>query len=158
MLQKILDMVTTNGYIKSISKEGIKYLKVGPTGLLLQNNLKTQWFNNIVVNKEVTVFPSKGNIQVTFEYAKKMCSEKVPFGIAETIKPKVNDFKLKRKNQKSETKKTGKLKDFFEEEDQIELQSTIFVPSQTSVQFFHQWQRQRKMWWKKVGYFSYILN
>lgn len=151
MLQKILDLVTTNGYLRSITKENVKYVKMGPTGLLLQDNLKTQWFNNVVINKELTVFPSEGDIQNTFDYARRVCLEKLPFGIAENLKREDIGPKYKEKHGKKIEDKLTNFKDFFEEEDKFILKSTIFVPSETSIQFFHQWQRQRRMWWRKVS-------
>lgn len=151
MLEKILDMVATNGYIKYITKDNFKYLKIGPTGLLLQNNLKNQWCNNVVMNKDITVFPNKGNILDTFEHARKLCLDKVPFGIAETIKPVVGKRPKSTENKETETK-LRKFGNLFEEDDQFVLKSTIFVPSETSVQFFHQWQKQRRMWWRKVSH------
>lgn len=144
MLEKILDMVAENGYIKQVAKN---CLKLGPTGILLQENLKTQWNNNIVINKEISVFPNDGNIQDTFQYARKVCLDKVPFGIAETVKSNVEFVS---ENDVKEECKMIKFRDFFDQEDQLTLKSTMFVPSQTSVQFFHQWQRQRRMWWRKV--------
>lgn len=145
MLQKILDLVSMNGFVNQITSENIKYCKIGPVGLLLLNNLKTQWFNNVVINKDITVFPSEGNIQDTFNYAKKVCLEKVPFGIAETLEL----------NNKKVTKPDAKMtmfKNLFEQEDQFVLKSTFFVPSTTATQFFHQWQKQRRMWWRKVSW------
>lgn len=150
MLQKILDMVAANGYIKQVYKENVKLLKIGPVGLLLQNNLKTQWCNNIIINRDVTVFPNKDDINGTFEYAKQMCLEKLPFGIAETIKPSIADDKAKILIEMKKDKDLIVFSDFFEQPDQFTLQSTIFVQSDTATQFFHQWQKQRRMWWRKV--------
>lgn len=148
MLQKILDLASMNGFIKQTTLEKVNFCKIGPVGLLLLNNLKTQWFNNVVINKDMTVFPSKGNIQDTFNYAKKVCLEKVPFGIAETLGPKlIEDKKVK----KTDAKMT-KFNNLFEQEDQLVLKSTFFVPSTTATQFFHQLQKQRRMWWRKVSW------
>lgn len=148
MLQKILDMVSAIGYVKQITKESINYLKIGPVGLLLQNNLKTQWCNNIVLNKDFTVFPSKGDKQDTFGFAKNVCMEKLPFGIAETIR---SDRTVKEKKVKIVDTKASIFKNLFEKEDQVVLQSTFFVPSTTATQFFHQLQKQRRMWWRKFS-------
>lgn len=148
MLQKILDVVSANGFLKQIILEKNNYCKIGPVGLLLQNNLKTQWFNNVVINKDITVFPSKGNVQDTFSYAKKICLEKIPFGIAETFTPElIKDKKVTQKDAKMTM-----FKNLFEQEDQFVLKSTFFVPSTTATQFFHQWQKQRRMWWRKVSW------
>lgn len=149
MLEKIFNIISKIGYIQQISKEGVNYLKIGPIGLLLQNNLKIQWFNNIIINKDITVFPSKGDIQQTYEFARRICLERLPFGIAETITP---EEVLK---DRSEEKVV--FKNLFEKEDQIILKSTFFVSSSTATQFFHQFQKQRRMWWRKVSFDKYLM-
>lgn len=146
MFKNILDVAAVNGFLKQIKIEKNSYCKIGPVGLLLQNNLKTQWFNHVVINKDVTVFPSKGNIQDTFDYAKKVCLEKVPFGIAEMLEPKLI---IDKKNTKTDANII--FQNLFEQKDQLVLKSTFFVPSTTATQFFHQWQKQRRMWWRKVS-------
>lgn len=150
MFQKILDMIASNGYIKQVYKENLKYVKIGPIGLLLQNNLKTQWCNNIIINKDITVFPSKYDIYDTLEFSKKMCLEKLPFGIAETVKPLMDENKTKVLSEIRKDKNLIFFSDFFEKQDQFTLRTTIFVKSETVTQFFHQWQKQRRMWWRKV--------
>lgn len=152
MFQKILDMVAANGYIKQVYKGNLKYLKIRPIGLLLQDNLKTEWCNNTIINKDIMVFPSKYNVNDTFEFSKKICLEKLPFGIAEILKPLVDDDKTKVLIEMRKDKNLIIFSDLFEKEDHITLQSTIFVQSETATQFFHQWQRQRRMWWRKVKF------
>lgn len=151
MLEKILDLVTKNGFIKqNIQKLNIEYLKVGPTGLILLNNLKTEWFHNIVINKDVTVFLNSGNVDETFEFAKNLCLEKLPFGIAECYKDKKVSSDIVEYYKQQMNKKEIDFESLFMPEENQLLKCTIFVSPNNSTQFFHQWQRERRMWWRKV--------
>lgn len=145
----------TNGYI-NLARSSKNLYKVGPIGLLLLNNLQTQWYNNILINRDITSFLDKGNINNTYDFAKQICLEKLPFGIADKITP-VMKPSTKEKLDNELDKKRIHFKDLFPAEDQFKFRSTIFVSSETATQFFHQWQKQRRIWWRKVS-FSELYN
>lgn len=148
--KKILDVCEKQGFLKRIINETIandavnELVKIGPIGALLQENLKTEWFYTMVINRENTVFFSKDSFTDTYEYAKEICQDKLPFGIAE-IKEGTNNKILESANKVFDFDK------YFVEERQPVLRTTMFIAPSKSTQFFHQWQRQRKMWWRKVG-------
>ncbi|KAF5288462.1 hypothetical protein FQR65_LT02114 [Abscondita terminalis] len=64
-----------------------------------------------------------------------MCQERVPFGIAEVVNANDEEFGFDQ---------------HFNERSTI-LQTTMFVSPTLSTQFFHQWQRQRRTWWRKFS-------
>jgi len=75
-----------------------------------------------------------------FEYVKKLNNSQLPFGIAETrleVRDLVND------TVQEETK-------YFKPQKHTLLWSCIFARPGNAMQRFYQWQRQRKMWWRKV--------
>ncbi|KAF2882739.1 hypothetical protein ILUMI_23472 [Ignelater luminosus] len=147
--KKILDVCEKHGFVKRIINKSIdndavnKLVKIGPVGALLQENLKTEWFFSMVINRENTVFLSKDSFVDTYEYGKEICQEKLPFGIAE-IKEGID-------NVCGNANKLFDFDKYFMEERQLVLRTTMFVAPSKSIQFFHQWQRQRKMWWRKFS-------
>jgi hypothetical protein len=75
-----------------------------------------------------------------FEYVKKLNNSQLPFGIAETrleVRDLVND------TVQEETR-------YFKPQKHKVLWSCIFAGPGNAMQRFYQWQRQRKMWWRKV--------
>jgi hypothetical protein len=75
-----------------------------------------------------------------FEYVKKLSNSQLPFGIAET-RPEVRD--LLNNTTQEETR-------FFQPQRHTVLWSCIFARPGNAMQCFYQWQRKRKMWWRKV--------
>lgn len=134
-------------------KMKIEQLKLGPTGCLLLQNLKNEWFYNIIINKDTSVFPSGNNdFRETFQYAKSVCLEKLPFGVAEMVqnrKPSNESELIEYYNERMNNQDVD-FKKLFGNEDNTTLKCTIFASSSESVPFFHQWQRQRRIWWRKV--------
>lgn len=136
-LEKILHLFDKLGFLQRVVNNNNNF-KTGPIGILLEQNLRNEWYNSMIINRDNTVFLSNDSFVNTYEYAKKICMEYVPFGIAEELSLenaiKFNNYLLEDKNTM--------------------LQTTIFVSPVSSIHFFHEWQRHRKIWWRKV-YFSY---
>lgn len=156
MFNTILSLCEKHGFIRKsfFPKMKIEQLQLGPTGYLLLQNLKNEWFYNIVINKDLTVFPSDNeSFDKTFEFAKTACMEGLPFGIAEVIQNKKFSSAEELIAYYTERMKEKDI-DFdklFAQEDQVKLKCTVFTSSRDSVQFFHQWQRQRRIWWRKFS-------
>ncbi|CAG9773779.1 unnamed protein product [Ceutorhynchus assimilis] len=147
MFNAVISLCEKHGFLKKIKLE---QLKVGPTGCLLMQNLKNEWFHNTVTNKDISVFLSDNNdFRETLEFAKNMCLDRLPFGIAEII------------NTKSSAQEfldyyTEKAKDNIDFQnlfgnDRVTLKCTIFTAPSESIPFFHQWQRHRRIWWRKFS-------
>nr|XP_022916848.1 DNA polymerase subunit gamma-2, mitochondrial isoform X1 [Onthophagus taurus]XP_022916849.1 DNA polymerase subunit gamma-2, mitochondrial isoform X2 [Onthophagus taurus] len=86
----------------------------------------------MVINKDYTVFPNESNsFKKSFLYAKETCSSQFPFGIVEKILDK--------------TSNDGFL-GYFDNNEVIKC--NVFVAPQLATAFYHQLQRQRRMWWR----------
>lgn len=149
MLTKILNLAESNGFIHYYIKDKRKFIKLGTNGVLLKKNLEQQWFNNVVMNKDISMLPCEYSLESTFNFAKKICLEKLPFGIVERIQPPCN-IEFKESNLKKQKSDKISFEDLFEEKDKLLLKTTIFVPSESATHYFHQWQKQRRIWWRKV--------
>ncbi|GJQ72455.1 hypothetical protein Trydic_g3530 [Trypoxylus dichotomus] len=135
VFKNIIDLCEKHGFLKRVAD----IFKAGPIGALLEENLKREWFHSTIINREFSVFLNNGNFEDTFLYAKDICSNKFPFGIAEILpnQEMINsssdenpiDFRKKLQNSKM-------------------LSCVTFVPSSESTRFFHQLQRQRRTWWR----------
>ncbi|CAH1116035.1 unnamed protein product [Phaedon cochleariae] len=155
MLNKILELASKNGLLKKtlLPKVKIDQFNIGPIGLLLQNNLKLEWFYNVIINKDITVFPSDNNMSDTFDYAKDFCSQKLPFGIAEmkAYKKSYNSDEIIEYYKKAIDTEKLCFEDLLRHEENMLMKCTIFITPNNSTSFFHQWQRQRRMWWRKFS-------
>ncbi|KAJ8975493.1 hypothetical protein NQ317_016369 [Molorchus minor] len=148
MLNKIKTLAERRGFIKKILPQcKSANFKIGPTGLLLQENLKMEWFYNIVVHKDLSVFLTNEDVSETFDYAKEVSLDKLPFGIAEIRKLKTKSSLI---NDGILSDKSLNFEKFCDDGDGIVLRSSIFISPTNSTQFFHQWQRQRRTWWRKL--------
>lgn len=143
---KIFELCERHGFFRRINypKLDLEMLKIEATGALLQQNLLNEWLNSIVISKDLTVFPSINGISDTFKFAKEMCLEVPPFGVAQYSQKSsqsLEDIVLKRRERTD-------FQDYFESGTILEC--CIFLASADATSFFHQWQRERKMWWRKV--------
>lgn len=131
MLKKVIQLCERQGFLKCVNEK----LLVGPVGALLQENLYNEWIYNMVISRDTSVFLSKDSFVNAFEYVKGICQERVPFGIAQVITDNNQQFHFDK---------------HFENSSMI-LQTTVFVSPASSTQFFHQWQKQRRTWWRKFS-------
>ncbi|RZC41172.1 KTI12 -like protein [Asbolus verrucosus] len=115
--------------------------KIESTGLLLQENLRVEWFNNIVINKDISVFPSANGFTETYNFAKATCLDTAPFAVAQFTE----------KKQSLEKRDENKINflDYFE--NGTILECYVFVTPSSATHFFHQWQRDRRIWWRKFS-------
>lgn len=129
----------------------VQYFKYGFSGELLRNNISKEWLLSMVINTDESIFPyhSSGftttsiikDLSKPFEYVKKLNNSQLPFGIAETrleVRDLVND------TVQEETR-------YFKPQKHKVLWSCIFAGPGNAMQRFYQWQRQRKMWWRKFS-------
>ncbi|CAG9863288.1 unnamed protein product [Phyllotreta striolata] len=112
-----------------------------PTGLLLCQNLNTEWFYNIVLNKDVTVVLNDGDFSETFDYTKSLCSEKLPFGIAD----------VKIITNSNLTQGNNAFDNVIQQENDTLLKFCMFVSPTESTRLFHQWQKLRRTWYKRFS-------
>ena len=75
-----------------------------------------------------------------FEQVKKLCNAQLPFGIAETRQDVRGTAELSLQEETN----------YFHPNKHTVLWSCIFARPGNAIQRFYQWQRQRKMWWRKV--------
>lgn len=152
MFLKIIDFCAKNGFLKiSASSLANKMtLEVGLAGSLLEENLKREWFDNFLNVKETPVFYNKSDFKDTFVYARKLLGNTMPFGLIE-MTPISNKQVGKMNSLLSENvpvNTPGNFSDYFTTDSR--LLYTIFMTPSSANQLFHQIQRQRKIWWRKV--------
>lgn len=154
LLRKILELCEKNGYLKILPDNlNVLSVKLGPTGALLQENLRLEWFYAMVVNRESNVFLSKGSFSDAFQHAKEMCQDHAPFGVAEIVADSGEGIK----NRSEDTEEARDGVDFRRcVAGDVVLKTSMFVSPALSTQFFHQWQRQRKMWFRKVSFTIFL--
>ncbi|KAF7286111.1 hypothetical protein GWI33_007759 [Rhynchophorus ferrugineus] len=114
----------------------------------IRKNLRREWFNNIVINSEICMFLDE-DLSATFSFANNFCDNTLPFGLAQ-------EFPLYDMNQQAGINynvlnEALEFDRFFLPKDKICLNSTIFLPANDSLPFFHKWQKQRRMWWRKFS-------
>lgn len=137
MFSKIVELCKCRGFLC-----GSDLLKIGPLGVLLKEILKTEWLNFHVTNKDVSIFlnENSGDLAETLDFVKNLYNGQFPFGIAEIIENGEANFTNNSNGIKFENCFPTKSL----------LRCTIFLAPSMSTQFFHQWQRQRRIWWRKV--------
>lgn len=138
---KVLSLCERCGFLKQTN--GI--LKLGPTGTLLQENLRNEWLFAMVTNRDIPVFLSGTSFSETYIHAKELCLERLPFGIAEII-PKQCIA------SENASEKTVSFENFFLGEENHLLRCTMFASPSDATQLYYQWQRQRRTWWRKVRF------
>jgi DNA polymerase gamma 2 len=118
--------------------------KIEAVGTLLQQNLYTEWFSNVVLNKDFHVFPCSNGFSETFDFAKQICLGTFPFGLTQSTQ-----IKHKLENQFEKQKNGVNFLNYFEEDTVLEC--FVFLPPSDTTHFFHQWQKERRIWWRKFS-------
>lgn len=134
----VLELCEKRGFFKWSGNN----LRIGPVAALLLKNLKHEWFYDMTVRSDTCMFVNVSSFNDTFEYVKELCSHRLPFGISEVIKTNLmNNF-------------NNDLLDFSTHMNLYKnvLRTTMFVTPSDSVEFFHQWQRERRTWWRTVSF------
>lgn len=153
MFRKIVDFCTRNSFLKIVESSPTNQLLLeqGLPGTLLEENLRREWFDNFLNSKEIPVFYSKGDFKDTFIYAKSLMNNMMPFGIIEVIPitNKLPDIKKGPINLSDSSELTGNFSDYFLNDSR--LLYTVFMAPSMANQLFHQIQRQRKIWWRKIS-------
>ncbi|XP_044760094.1 DNA polymerase subunit gamma-2, mitochondrial [Coccinella septempunctata] len=153
MFRKIIDFCVKNGFLK-LTENSLPneiQIEVGLPGALLEENLKREWFDNFLNSKEIPVFYNKGDFKDTYIQAKKLMMNVMPFGIIE-LKSFVNKSRNKENSLligTDSSELSSSFSDYFMNDSR--LLYTIFLPPTTANQSFHQIQRQRKIWWRKIS-------
>ncbi|XP_018323704.1 DNA polymerase subunit gamma-2, mitochondrial [Agrilus planipennis] len=157
-LKKIISLCEKQGFFKKLSvsydetSDFIHHLKLGPVGAMFQENLRNEWLQNIVIgSKNFNVFLSGPSFVDTFEYAKQMSSERAPFAIAEFLKKETHrsesNIIINNSNEQNDFRNVllnyGNMETIF--------RITTFLTKSDAIPFFHKWQRQRKIWWRKIS-------
>lgn len=136
---KLLDLCFKHGLLyKGSIENNIQLVKLGSTGSILKENLQKEWFHNMIINRECSVFINT-SFQETFNFAKEMCNHYVPFGLAEVMNGNLEDNNVENSANKVQLIQNN-----------VTLRCTTFVSPIEAISYFHQWQRQRKIWWRKV--------
>lgn len=136
--KEILSLCEKSGFL-NINNSG---LHLGPVGYLLRENLKTEWLYSNVTNRDINVFlNSNSSFGETFNFVKNISEDKLPFGVAQITSDTSDN---------TEVSQSQDIDRYFNAPNQMRLDCFMFVPPSLSVQYFHNWQRQRRMWWRKV--------
>ncbi|VEN62257.1 unnamed protein product [Callosobruchus maculatus] len=153
MFLKIIDLAINHGFLKRdiLSKLNFEQYKYGPVGLHLLNNLETEWFFHFVINRDITVFLNKDDFTSTFAFSKKMCCDRLPLGIVEKKSREKIDHDLMQDKKSSENGDSIQFCTKFSEDETEFLKGTFFISPTQSTKFFHQFQRQRRIWWRRIS-------
>lgn len=150
-------MCERHGFLTKIKKYNLDILKIGPVGALLQENLRNEWLYSMVTNRDLTVGLNSNSFSETFAHIKQLCSQKLPFAVTE-----IEEERARNVAEAFLDAKSIKDMDFrrcFIGEDRLVLNCSTFVSPASSMPYFHQWQRYRKAWWRKVsGFFVVFLR
>ncbi|KAJ9584663.1 hypothetical protein L9F63_020988 [Diploptera punctata] len=152
-IQKILQLCERQCFIQPVkdSLDLVEYFKFGFAGELLKNNVHQEWMLGVVINADENVFPFHScksasrdiikDFSEPFEYVKKLNNAQLPFGITET-RQDVRDT--------IDSSLQEEMRYFYPKK-HTTLLSCIFAKPGNAMQRFYQWQRQRKMWWRKLN-------
>lgn len=142
-LKKILELCKTHGFLTEISSAFSDVFKIGPSGNLLKENLKQEWFFSMVTNRDCSIFLNDGSFKSAYNFSKEISTGQLPFGVAEIVEEQLNMYKDQVNN------KSDDFRSLIPYNREM-LICTMFVSPLESIQYFHRWQRERKMWWRKV--------
>lgn len=146
--KKILELCFKHGYLyKNQIENNLETIMLGPTGALLQDNLKNEWFYSMQTNMDSSVFFNTNSFKSTFAFAKDISMANIPFGISEIIEDNETPCEAVVKNNAENDML------YWFKGPKKNLRCTLFVSPSDSTHVFHQWQRQRRMWWRKVSIF-----
>nr|CAI5823090.1 unnamed protein product [Callosobruchus analis] len=153
MFLKIIDHAINHGFLKRdiLSKLNFEQYKYGPVGLHLLNNLETEWFFHFVINRDITVFLNKDDFISTFAFSKKMCCDRLPLGIVEKQSNEKINYNLMNDEKSLENRDLIQFTTKFSEEETQFLKGTFFISPTQSTKFFHQFQKQRRIWWRRIS-------
>lgn len=148
-LERILAVAKKHSYfsrLPSKSNNNVYNFKLGDLGLILHNNIKNHWLSSNV-SKNTRVFDHTKNThnQNVFCDSFKTTSnfhKKLPSNMIEFYKTDSNEYS----NSDSSIK--------FSFPSYTILSLTKFLTPHDSMQYFFNLQRERKLWWKKVSFFS----
>lgn len=128
-----------HGFLRRIVHPKLEMYKIESTGVLLQENLRAEWFYNIVINKDIQMFHCIDNFSETYNFAKQTSLGITPFGVTQITPKKLS---VQEQAEKTDFEKYFDSSDIYE--------SWVFLAPKNVTQFFHQWQNERRMWWRKV--------
>lgn len=150
---KIVEMCERHGFLKKIVMYNQDILRVGPIGAILQENLRNEWIYSVLTNRDLTASLSlSSSFTDSFTYIKELCSQKLPFAIAEFEEEQCRNVTQAFIDAKRKAKSDDiDFQQFLVAEDKLILRCTTFVLPSLSTPYFHQWQRHRKAWWRKVS-------
>lgn len=141
--KEILKLCENRGFINDpLSSKISNEISLGPVGYILQENLRTEWLLANVTNRDISVFLNEQkSLSESYNFVKDICNERLPFGIAQVFHC---EGKVEPDSMRSE------IDSYFHIINQVQLQTLMFVSPSTSSQYFYNWQRQRRVWWRKV--------
>ncbi|XP_077299307.1 DNA polymerase subunit gamma-2, mitochondrial [Arctopsyche grandis] len=150
-LDKVLALAKKYSYFSPIylkANGNLSDLNLGHSGLLLRDNIKFQWIHSNVSqrNEKFHLFDYTGKQYTEHDFYHSYIStrdsqkQQLPFGIAEMY----NLNKIERDTLNSE-------ENIFCCSSYTVLSSSIFLPPHNASKYLFNWQRQRKLWWKKIS-------
>lgn len=124
-----------SGYFISLTEYGLKY---GPQGKMLLKNLEEQWFLHCVTMSRYNIFLSD-EPHNTLNFVIKTKMSDLPFGLA-----KIED---------SKNYWTSDLLPMKKPNIHRIAETTIFQNDTETKDLFHNIQKERKIWWRKLAQF-----
>ncbi|XP_049801370.1 DNA polymerase subunit gamma-2, mitochondrial [Schistocerca nitens] len=155
-MQKILQICERHSLAKPIFSENSLYcMKFGPVGELLKKFLCHEWLHANVISSEIGVFPhyvsrsdaghTVHDLKEAYEYVRNLNSGQLPFGVVvETPNLCADKYCEKQQHILDESL-------YFYPKKCTLLKTFMFVAPSKATHFYYQWQRHRKMWWRKFS-------
>lgn len=124
-----------SGHFISLTEYGLKY---GPQGKMLLKNLEEQWFLHCITMSRYNIFLSdESNNTLNFIIKTEMSD--IPFGLA--------------KIENSKNYWTSDLLPMKKSNIHRIVETTIFQNDTETKDLFHNIQKERKIWWRKLAQF-----
>ncbi|XP_050523559.1 DNA polymerase subunit gamma-2, mitochondrial [Daktulosphaira vitifoliae] len=155
LMKKVLSMCETYAFLRPvITNNYVEYLKYGPSGELLCQNIRNEWLYSNVTSREESVFQTSYgmhknqfddiiSLKDSYENAKLFCNNHLPFSITDSRSQcEQNTLIVNRNNEESS---------LFNPKQYTRLKYIAFCIPEEGQQFFYHWQRQRKIWWRKFS-------
>lgn len=154
-LNQLVDICRTAGYFKMfVNKNELTAIESLPLGRMLSENIKREWcrsfdssvsfLSDLVPGASVLDVRSGQCAEQLRLIQKEAAIKGVPFGLAECVEGKVDDFSV------------GENVRIFPVTT-MRLACSYFTSEKTGKEFFYQLQRQRKIWWMKVSIIQFFL-
>lgn len=150
LLKNILDIANKHFFFSPIltkNSKNVLFYQLGPSGSLFQDNIKSEWIYSNVTNRDASIFLfakntcDKRHDNQTYMNVRDICNGQLPFGVA----------KISTRSSEAQDMHNITENSYFNSLVRTCLSTQMYMPPSEGMHFFFDWQRQRKLWWKKVN-------